>query len=180
MEYDFAWCHYSIELKLFIDKTGLMRIGTGFDVHKFAKGRKLIIGGVNIPFEKGLLGHSDADVLLHAIMDSFLGAASLGDIGILFPDSDIQYKDANSLELLCRVYELVLQNNFMLGNIDSVVMAEKPKLKPYIPEMRATIAQALDIEINQVSIKATTTEKLGFVGREEGIAANAVVLLLPV
>lgn len=156
-----------------------MRIGTGFDVHPFKEGRKLFLGGVQIPYKKGLLGHSDADVLLHAIIDSLLGAASLGDIGVLFPDSDIQYKDANSLELLCHVYDIVRKENFVLGNIDTVIMAEKPKLKSYIPEMRLTISEALNIKIDQISIKATTTEQLGFVGREEGIAANAVVLLLP-
>lgn len=154
------------------------RIGHGFDVHAFAENRKLIIGGVEIPYEKGLLGHSDADVLLHAICDSLLGALALGDIGEHFPDTDELYKDADSTKLLVHVYELVKEKGYMLGNIDAVIMAQKPKLMKYISAMQEKIAAILASEVDQISIKATTTEKLGFVGREEGIAAMATVLLV--
>ncbi len=154
-----------------------MRIGLGFDVHQLVEGRKLILGGIEISHEKGLLGHSDADVLLHAIMDALLGAASLGDIGEHFPDSDERYKNADSMELLSYVYKRVKKLKYSVVNIDTVIMAEKPKLKPSIPQMIDRISQSLGLALGQVSIKATTTEKLGFVGREEGIAAQAVVLL---
>lgn len=154
-----------------------MRIGLGFDVHRLVIGRKLILGGIEVFHEKGLLGHSDADVLLHAIMDALLGAASLGDIGEHFPDSDEQYKNADSMKLLSHVYKKVTGLNYNVVNIDTVIMAEKPKLKPFIPQMIDIISKSLGLSLNQISIKATTTEKLGFVGREEGIAAQAVVLL---
>lgn len=154
-----------------------MRIGTGYDVHELVEGRRLVLGGIEIPFEKGLLGHSDADVLIHAIMDSILGALALGDIGLLFPDTDMKYKDIDSKILLKRVVEVMKENNFQIGNVDAVVMAQRPKLRPYIDEMRSVISEILLTDIKNVSIKATTTEKLGFVGREEGIAAQAVVIL---
>lgn len=155
-----------------------MRVGIGFDVHQFQAGRKLVLGGIEIPFEKGLLGHSDADVLVHAIIDALLGALAMGDIGALFPDSDIQFKDSCSIGLLEAVFKRIVQKGWYVGNIDTVVMAEQPKLRPFIPGMSARIAESLHLNADQVSIKATTTEKLGFVGREEGIAAQAVVLLL--
>lgn len=154
-----------------------MRIGTGYDVHELVEGRRLVLGGIEIPFEKGLLGHSDADVLIHAIMDSILGALALGDIGLLFPDTDMKYKDIDSKILLKRVVEVMKENNFQIGNVDAVVMAQRPKLRPYIDEMRSVISKILSTDVKNVSIKATTTEKLGFVGREEGIAAHAVVIL---
>lgn len=154
-----------------------MRIGTGYDVHELVEGRRLVLGGIEIPFEKGLLGHSDADVLIHAIMDSILGALALGDIGLLFPDTDMKYKDIDSKILLKKVVEVMKENNFQIGNVDVVVMAQRPKLRPYIDEMRNVISEILLTDIKNVSIKATTTEKLGFVGREEGIAAQAVVIL---
>ena len=154
-----------------------MKVGLGFDVHQLVTGRKLILGGVEVPFKKGLLGHSDADVLLHAIMDAMLGAVALGDIGELFPDSDKQYKNADSLQLLKQVYQMITQRKKCLVNLDSVIMAEKPKLKPFIPKMVNRIAESLNLDPDQISIKATTTEKLGFVGREEGIAAQAIVLI---
>ncbi len=154
------------------------RTGIGFDVHAFAEGRKLIIGGVQIPFDKGLLGHSDADVLLHAICDALLGALALGDIGKHFPDTDIKYKDADSIELLKHVFNLITSKGYKLGNIDSVITMQKPKLLPYIDEMRKNISIALKSSIDQISIKATTTERLGFVGREEGVSSFATVLLI--
>jgi 2-C-methyl-D-erythritol 2,4-cyclodiphosphate synthase len=153
------------------------KIGIGFDVHAFADNRKLIIGGVTIPFEKGLAGHSDADVLLHAICDALLGSLSAGDIGQHFPDTDPKYKDANSLTLLKYVYDLVLQKGFYVGNIDSIITAQRPKLAGYIPQMKKNISQTLHTDIENISIKATTTEKLGFVGREEGLSAFASVLI---
>jgi len=156
-----------------------MRIGYGFDTHKLVEGRKLILGGVEIPFEKGLLGHSDADVLLHAITDAMLGAVALGDIGQHFPDDDPQFKDANSRTLLKHCLELLKKEGYDIGNIDATVVAEQPKLKPHINLIRETIAKDLDINVNQVSVKATTSEKMGFVGREEGISATCVVLLMP-
>lgn len=155
-----------------------IRIGYGYDVHAFAKDRKLILGGVEIPYEKGLLGHSDADVLLHAISDALLGALALGDIGKYFPDTDPKYKNADSMKLLCEVYDKVKSKGYLLGNIDSVIALQKPKVAPYIDEMRKNISEALSVSIDQVSVKATTTEKLGFVGREEGIEATAVVLVI--
>jgi 2-C-methyl-D-erythritol 2,4-cyclodiphosphate synthase len=154
------------------------RTGIGFDVHAFADNRKLIIGGVDIPFEKGLAGHSDADVLLHAISDALLGSISAGDIGQHFPDTDPKYKNANSLTLLKHVYELVQRKGYSLGNIDAVITAQRPKLATHIPIMRKTISDVLRTEIENISIKATTTEKLGFVGREEGVSAFASVLII--
>ena len=154
-----------------------MRIGHGYDVHKFAENRKLIIGGTEIPFELGLLGHSDADVLVHAIMDALLGAAALGDIGKLFPDTDEKYKDADSILLLKEVCSVLADYNYRIVNIDSTVIAQQPKLKPHIDEMRKNIANACGIDISLVSVKATTEEKLGFTGRLEGISAHAVCLI---
>lgn len=154
-----------------------MRIGNGYDVHRLVDGRELILGGVGIPFEKGLLGHSDADVLCHAIADSLLGAASLGDIGKHFPDNDDKYKDANSIELLEKVVDLVEYEGYSISNIDATICAQMPKLAPYIEQMRRGIADACDIDIADVSIKATTQEGLGFVGRGEGISTFAVCLL---
>lgn len=154
------------------------RIGHGYDVHKLAEGRKLIIGGVELEHTKGLLGHSDADVLAHAICDALLGAAALGDIGKHFPDNDDSYKNANSLILLERVCELIRSKGYEISNVDSTVLAQAPKLRPYIDEMRSRLAKAMSIDIDEVSVKATTEERLGFTGREEGIAAHAVVLLL--
>lgn len=155
----------------------MIRIGQGFDIHQLQKGRKMIIGGVEIPYEKGLLGHSDADVLLHAITDACLGALALGDIGKHFPDTDEAYKNADSRELLKKVWELIKQKGYRLGNIDCTVIAQKPKMAPHILKMRETIAALLEADVSQINVKATTGEKLGFIGREEGIAAQAVVLL---
>jgi 2-C-methyl-D-erythritol 2,4-cyclodiphosphate synthase len=154
-----------------------MRIGHGYDVHKLVENRKLILGGVDIPYEKGLLGHSDADVLLHAVMDALLGAAALGDIGKLFPDTDERFKGADSILLLKEVCRVIWENGYKIENIDSTVIAQKPKLKDYIISMRENIAEACGIELNQVSVKATTEEKLGFTGSGEGISAHAVVLI---
>jgi 2-C-methyl-D-erythritol 2,4-cyclodiphosphate synthase len=155
----------------------MMRIGQGFDVHAFCEGRPLIIGGVTIPYEKGLLGHSDADVLLHAITDALLGAAGEGDIGKHFPDTDSAYKDADSKRLLLDSWKLVEKKGYSLGNIDCTIIAQKPKMLPYIEEMRGVIAGIFNVEVERINVKATTTEKLGFPGREEGIAAQAVVLI---
>ena len=154
-----------------------MRIGQGYDVHRLVEGRKLTLGGVEIPHTLGLLGHSDADVLSHAITDAILGAAAMGDIGLHFPDTDDRWKGADSIELMKTAYAKVLDKGFEVENIDATVMAEKPKLRPYIDDIRANIAEALGIDLDRVSIKATTEEGLGFTGREEGIAAMAVVLL---
>ena len=154
-----------------------MRIGHGYDVHKLVEGRKLILGGVDIPYEKGLLGHSDADVLTHAIMDALLGAAALGDIGKLFPDNDPAYAGADSLVLLERVGERLTQAGYRVGIIDPTVLAQKPKLAPHIPQMRANLAARLGLDVGQVSVKATTEEGLGFTGTGEGMAAHAVCLL---
>lgn len=154
-----------------------MRIGIGYDVHRLVAERPLIVGGVNIPHRFGLLGHSDADVLCHAVMDALLGAAALPDIGQLFPDNDLQYAGADSLILLRRVGELLRREDWQVVNVDAVIMAERPKMAPHILQMRENIAGALGIEPAAVGLKATTTEKLGFVGREEGIAAQAVALL---
>lgn len=154
-----------------------MRIGMGYDVHKLVKDRKLILGGVEIPYEKGLLGHSDADVLIHAIMDALLGAAALGDIGKHFPDTDPVYKGADSMKLLSRVKELLDKEGMLIGNIDATVIAQRPKLASYIEEMRNNIASCLDIDINQVNIKATTEEGLGFTGDGSGISSQAICLL---
>ena len=150
------------------------RIGTGFDVHRFDPERELILGGVKIPHDKGLAGHSDADVLVHALMDALLGAAALGDIGRHFPDTDEEYRGISSLVLLSKVKELLSENFYSIGNADVTVIAQKPKISPYIEEMRANISEVLDIEISRINIKGTTTERLGFTGREEGIAAEAV------
>lgn len=157
-----------------------MRIGTGYDVHRLTEDRKLIIGGVDIPYEKGLLGHSDADVLLHAVMDALLGAAALGDIGAHFPDSDDAYRGISSIKLLERVAEILADNNYIIENIDSTVIAQKPKLSPHIQAMRKNIADALGIDVSRVSVKATTEEGLGFTGSGEGIAAQASALLTEV
>jgi 2-C-methyl-D-erythritol 2,4-cyclodiphosphate synthase len=154
-----------------------MRIGIGYDVHKLTEGRDLILGGVMIPHEKGLFGHSDADVLTHAIIDAILGAMAEGDIGVLFPDSDETYKGISSLILLERVISLMKKNSYEIGNVDTVIMAEQPKISRFTNEIRQNLCNVLAIDANQMSIKATTTEKLGFVGREEGIAAECIVLL---
>jgi len=154
-----------------------VRIGHGYDVHRLVEGRKLILGGVEIPFEKGLLGHSDADVLAHAVMDALLGAAALGDIGKLFPDSDPAYSGADSLVLLRRVAEVLAEHGYGIGNVDATVLAQRPKLAPHIPEMRERLAAAMGVGPGQVSVKATTEEGLGFTGTGEGIAAHAVALI---
>ena len=154
-----------------------MRIGQGYDVHRLVEGRRLIIGGVDIPYEKGLLGHSDADVLLHAVMDALLGAAALGDIGQHFPDSDERYKGISSIALLKKVGKILQENGYMIENIDSTVIAQRPKLLPYRPQMAENIAAALGIEKEQVSVKATTEEGLGFTGAGEGISAQAIALI---
>ena len=151
-----------------------MRVGMGYDVHKLVEERELILGGVNIPHTLGLLGHSDADVLLHAIMDALLGAAALGDIGKHFPDTDEKYKGISSLKLLEHVGKLIEQEGYVIENIDATVIAQKPKLRPYIEEMEENIAKTLHIEKEQINVKATTEERLGFTGREEGIAAQAI------
>ena len=154
-----------------------MRIGMGYDVHKLVEGRKLIIGGVEIPYELGLLGHSDADVLVHAIMDALLGAAALGDIGKHFPDTDPAYKGADSMRLLACVGEMLEDERYIIDNIDATIIAQKPKMRPYIEQMREGIAKTLGIETDQVNIKATTEEGLGFTGAMEGISAQAICLL---
>ncbi|MET4656152.1 2-C-methyl-D-erythritol 2,4-cyclodiphosphate synthase [Exiguobacterium sp. PvP048] len=155
----------------------MIRIGQGFDVHAFAEDRKLILGGIEIPHTKGLLGHSDADVLLHTIADAAFGAIAAGDIGKHFPDTDPEFKDADSAKLLQHVYALVKAQGYELGNLDATVIAQAPKLRPYIDTMRARIAELLEADIEQINVKATTTEWLGFTGREEGIACQAVILL---
>ncbi len=154
-----------------------LRIGHGYDVHRLAAGRKLILGGVDIPYEKGLDGHSDADVLLHAISDALLGAAALGDIGKLYPDNDAQYKGISSLLLLCRTADVLRENGFATVNVDATVVAQAPKLAPYREQIRRNIADALGVTVEQVSVKATTEEHLGFTGTGEGIAAHAVALI---
>lgn len=156
----------------------MIRIGHGYDVHKLVEGRDLILGGVNIPHTLGLLGHSDADVLLHAISDALLGALALGDIGKHFPDTDERYKGADSLELLRHVVQLIHEKGYTVGNIDAVILAQKPKLAPHIDKMRENIAAVCGISTDRVSVKATTEERLGFTGREEGISAHCVTLLL--
>lgn len=155
----------------------MIRIGHGYDVHRLCENRKLIIGGVEIPYEKGLLGHSDADVLLHAISDALLGAAALGDIGCIFPDNDEKYKDADSLVLLSQVVDLLKENGFSVNNIDCTVIAQNPKMKPHIEKMRSNISSACKIDMSCVSVKATTEEGLGFSGSGEGIAAHAVCFI---
>lgn len=154
-----------------------MRVGMGYDVHKLTENRKLILGGVEIPWEKGLLGHSDADVLIHAVMDALLGAAALGDIGKHFPDTDPAYKGISSIKLLKHVAALLEQNGYEVGNIDATVIAQKPKMAPHIPQMRKNMAEALGISESQINVKATTEEGLGFTGRGEGIASQAICLL---
>jgi len=154
-----------------------MRVGIGYDVHRFAEGRPLILGGVNIPWEKGLLGHSDADALVHAIMDAMLGAAALGDIGQHFPDSQEAYRDISSLLLLKRVSGMLREKGFGIVNLDTVIIAQRPKMAPYLPEMKENISSVLHVDPACINIKATTTEWLGFPGRQEGIAAQAVALI---
>ena len=154
-----------------------MRVGMGYDVHKLVEGRKLIIGGVNIPYEKGLLGHSDADVLTHAIMDALLGAAAMGDIGKHFPDNDERYEGADSIMLLRHVKRMLDENQYLIANIDATIIAQKPKMASFIPDMVQTIAEALSLSKNQVNIKATTEEGLGFTGSGEGISSHAICLL---
>ncbi|MCQ2438223.1 MAG: 2-C-methyl-D-erythritol 2,4-cyclodiphosphate synthase [Oscillospiraceae bacterium] len=154
-----------------------MRIGQGYDVHRLTEGRALILGGVNIPYEKGLLGHSDADVLTHALMDALLGAAALGDIGQLFPDNDPRYEGADSIELLRAVTALLEEKGFRIGNVDVTVIAQRPKLAPYREQMRQRLAEAMKLDISRVSVKATTEEGLGFTGSGEGISAMAAALL---
>lgn len=154
-----------------------MRIGMGYDVHRLVEGRDLIMGGMKIPYEKGLLGHSDADVLLHAVMDALLGAAALGDIGKHFPDTDPAYKGISSIKLLEKVGELLNENGFLIENIDATIIAQAPKMRPHIDTMRANIAVALDIEVSQVNVKATTEEGLGFTGTGEGISSQAICML---
>ena len=154
-----------------------MRIGHGYDVHKLVENRKLILGGVEIPYEKGLLGHSDADVLVHAVMDSILGALALGDIGKHFPDNDERYNGADSIELLKKVYGIMSEKGYKLSNIDSTIICQEPKLAPFIEAMHENIAKALNCDVDCVSVKATTEEKLGFTGNKEGISAHAVCLL---
>ena len=154
-----------------------LRIGHGYDVHRLVTGRPLILGGVTIPYEQGLLGHSDADVLAHAVMDALLGAAALGDIGGMFPDSDERWRGADSLRLLERVTARLAENRWAIGNVDATVLAQAPRLAPHIPEMRRRLAAAMDINVTQVSVKATTEEHLGFTGAGEGMACHAVALL---
>lgn len=156
-----------------------MRIGHGFDVHKFGPGDHVILGGVTIPYEQGLLAHSDGDVLIHALCDALLGAAGLGDIGKHFPDTDPEFEGADSRNLLRHVIGLLQERNWAVANIDSTIVAQAPKMAPHIESMRATLAADLEVDITAVNVKATTTEKLGFTGRKEGIAAHAVVLLMP-
>ncbi len=157
-----------------------MRVGLGYDVHKLVEGRKLIIGGVDIPHEKGLLGHSDADVLIHAVMDSILGALALGDIGKHFPDTDENYKGADSMKLLEFVYNLISQKGYNIGNIDATIIAQSPKMAPHIQNMRENIAKVLNTSIDNINVKATTEEGLGFTGAKEGISAQSICLLVKV
>ena len=154
-----------------------LRVGHGYDVHRLVEGRALILGGVTVPFDLGLLGHSDADVLTHAVMDALLGAAALGDIGQLFPDSDAAYAGADSIALLERVTALLREHGWQVGNVDATVVAQAPKLAPYIPDMRRRLAEAMGLDVDCVSVKATTEERLGFTGSGEGMAAHAVALI---
>lgn len=154
-----------------------LRVGHGYDVHRLVEGRALILGGVTVPFDRGLLGHSDADVLTHAVMDALLGAAALGDIGELFPDSDAAYAGADSIALLERVTALLREHGWQVGNVDATVVAQTPKLAPYIPEMRRRLAEAMGLDVDCVSVKATTEERLGFTGSGEGMAAHTVALI---
>ena len=154
-----------------------LRVGHGYDVHRLVEGRALILGGVTVPFDRGLLGHSDADVLTHAVMDALLGAAALGDIGKLFPNSDVAYAGADSIALLERVTALLREHGWQVGNVDATVVAQAPRLAPYIPEMRRRLAEAMGLDVDGVSVKATTEERLGFTGSGEGMAAHAVALI---
>ena len=154
-----------------------LRVGHGYDVHRLVEGRALILGGVTVPFDRGLLGHSDADVLTHAVMDALLGAAALGDIGKLFPDSDAAYAGADSIALLERVTALLREHGWQVGNVDATVVAQAPRLAPYVPEMRRRLAEAMGLDVDCVSVKATTEERLGFTGSGEGMAAHAVALI---
>lgn len=156
----------------------MFRVGQGFDVHEFAENRPLILGGVTIPYEKGLIGHSDADVLLHTVTDAALGAIGEGDIGRHFPDTDPEFKDADSAKLLAYIWRIVEEKGYKLGNVDCTIIAQAPKMAPFIPQMRDQIARLLNADPSQVNVKATTTEKLGFTGRGEGIAAQATILLI--
>ncbi|MGF7088573.1 2-C-methyl-D-erythritol 2,4-cyclodiphosphate synthase [Kroppenstedtia sanguinis] len=156
----------------------MIRVGQGFDVHQFAQDRPLILGGVNIPYSKGLVGHSDADVLLHTITDAILGALGKGDIGTHFPDTDPQYEGADSAKLLREVWKMAVDAGYVLGNLDATVIAQKPKMAPHIPAIRERVAQLLQADLSHINVKATTTEQLGFTGREEGIASMAVVCLV--
>ena len=157
-----------------------MRVGMGYDVHKLVENRKLILGGVEIPHEKGLLGHSDADVLLHAIMDSILGALALGDIGKHFPDTDEKFKGADSMKLLEHVYNLIKEKGYVIGNLDATIIAQAPKMAPHIQTMRANIAKVLNTDIDNINVKATTEEGLGFTGNKEGISAQSICLLVKI
>ena len=159
------------------DEVQIMRIGHGYDVHRLVEGRKLILGGIEIEYEKGLLGHSDADVAVHAIMDALLGAAAMGDIGLLFPDSDERFKGADSMLLLSEVCRRIAEKGYCISNIDATIIAQRPKLRPYIDEMRKNVSAVCGLDIDQVNIKATTEENLGFTGSGEGISAHAVALL---
>lgn len=161
-----------------VNMLNLIRIGKGFDVHKFGGSSRLIIGGVYIPEKQGVIAHSDGDVVLHAVIDALLGAAALGDIGTLFPDTSPDFKNADSRTLLCKSYEKILGKKYQLGNIDITIISQEPKMAPYIPEMRENLSKDLQCNIDRINIKATTTEKLGFIGRGEGIASEAVVLLI--
>lgn len=156
----------------------MFRVGQGYDVHAFAEGRPLILGGIEIPHDRGLLGHSDADVLLHTITDAALGAIGEGDIGRHFPDTDPEWKDADSAKLLSYIWKIVEEKGYVLGNVDATIIAQRPKMAPYIEPMKSRIAELLNADVSQVNVKATTTEKLGFTGREEGIAALATILLI--
>lgn len=156
----------------------MFRVGQGYDVHAFAEGRPLILGGIEIPHDRGLLGHSDADVLLHTITDAALGAIGEGDIGRHFPDTDPEWKDADSAKLLAHIWKMVEDRGYVLGNVDATIIAQRPKMAPYIEPIKARIAELLNADVSQVNVKATTTEKLGFTGREEGIASLATILLI--
>lgn len=156
-----------------------MKVGIGYDVHALVKGRPLILGGVEVPYFKGLMGHSDADVLIHAVMDAMLGACALGDIGNHFPDTEKCYQGISSMELLGNVVQLIREQGYRLGNLDSIIVAQEPKVSPYIDQMRMNLSEVLETEITSISIKATTTEHLGFEGRQEGISSQAIVCLLP-
>jgi len=155
-----------------------MRVGQSIDIHQLIEGRKLILGGVNIENDKGLLGHSDADALLHAIIEAIIGALGLGDIGTHFPDTDEKYKDADSLKLLAETYQMMVEHGYVIGNIDSIIVIEKPKMAPYISKMRENIANVLKCDISQINVKATRAERLGFVGEGKGVVAQAIVLLV--